>query len=282
MPIIAENNYTPRPPLPPGMHIARCYFMVDMGDCTENIPGKGTQIIHKICIGFEFPQLQTMINNQPEIATLRKEFTLSMTKNSKLRPFVEGWRGRAYTDDEAKKFDVAKLVGHSCLINIINGTTKQGKSFDEIGAITPLMNGMQAPPQINPTVLWEWDNPKQEMFSLIPKYIVNKMQNTTQWRKLHGIPEPVAAMPNNVPGYTQNNPYQANNSQGGYIQPAANTGSNQPANNQQGYYQTAPAQTTPGQQAAGFYNPSTNQPPPITDPNINPATGKPWDDDLPF
>ena len=52
-------------------------------------------------------------------------FTLSLHENSTLRPFLESWRGQAFTDEECEGFNVAVLVGVDALIQVIH--TEDGK-----------------------------------------------------------------------------------------------------------------------------------------------------------
>jgi hypothetical protein len=50
--------------------------------------------------------------------------TLSLGKKSILGPFLEEWRGKAFTDAERRKFDVQQLEGIPALINVVEGQTE--------------------------------------------------------------------------------------------------------------------------------------------------------------
>jgi len=47
-----------------------------------------------------------------------KKYTLSLSKNSNLRKDLKSWRGRDFTPDELKAFDLSSLVGVACLLNV--------------------------------------------------------------------------------------------------------------------------------------------------------------------
>jgi len=53
---------------------------------------------------------------------VERKFTWSLAPQSLLRPFLEHWRGRAFTEEEAKRFDVSKCKGISAWGTIIHNT----------------------------------------------------------------------------------------------------------------------------------------------------------------
>jgi hypothetical protein len=70
-------------------------------------------------------------------------FNASLHEQSRLRPFLEAWRGRKFTAEELKGFDLDKLVGVNALIQITH-TNKDGKTYDNVTAIFKPMRGMEA------------------------------------------------------------------------------------------------------------------------------------------
>jgi hypothetical protein len=46
------------------------------------------------------------------------EFTLSTAKKANLRKFLEDWRGKDYTDEEAAEVELTKLIGQPGRVTI--------------------------------------------------------------------------------------------------------------------------------------------------------------------
>jgi hypothetical protein len=176
-----ESNYTP---IPAGNHIARCYSMIELGTLTEVILGQ-EKTMHKIRLTFELPDELKVFNAEKgeQPCVISKEFTLSMNEKSNLRAFLKSWRGKDFTEEEATAFDVTKLLGVPCLLNIIHKPSKKDPSriYDEIASATPLMKNMVCPPQVNPTFEFSLSEWNQEAFDTMPDFIKDKIRMSKEY-----------------------------------------------------------------------------------------------------
>jgi hypothetical protein len=127
MAIIAENtSRVDFKPIEAGLHNARCFKMVHIGTITENWQGQEKQT-NKVRIIFELQdETYTTEDGQYRRRAIGKTFTLSMHKKSSLRAFLETWRGLAFTEDEARRFDVTKLLGAYSIISIVHNEGDNG------------------------------------------------------------------------------------------------------------------------------------------------------------
>jgi hypothetical protein len=171
-------------PIPAGNYVARCYSMIEIGTLNEVILGNEKRV-HKIRITFELPTELKVFNAEKgeQPCVISKEFTLSMNEKSNLRAFLTSWRGKAFSEEDATAFDVTKLLGVPCLLNIIHkqGRKDPSKTFDEIASATPLPKGMACPPQINPTFEFshsEWD---WEKFNSLPNFLQEKIKQSEEY-----------------------------------------------------------------------------------------------------
>ena len=120
MPITATNegggNYAP---LEAGTYPARCYSMVHIGTIQEEFQGE-KKTMNKVRISWELPtELKEFKQGEGEKPyVLSKEFTLSLHEKSSLRAFLKSWRGKDFTEEEAKSFDVTKLLGVTCMLSL--------------------------------------------------------------------------------------------------------------------------------------------------------------------
>lgn len=187
MAIIAKNtgggDYAP---MEAGMYVARCVQMIQIGTITEVINGE-SKTQHKVRLGFEFPTELKVFKeeNGEQPYMLSKDYGLSMHEKATLRNHLETWRGKKFTEDEAKSFDVTKLLGVPCTINVIHKVAKSnGKTYAEIGSISPLMKGQPCPDAINPIQVLSFDNFNWELFNSLPDFLKNKIQGSLEFKEL--------------------------------------------------------------------------------------------------
>lgn len=187
MSIIATNTSTARELTPAGNHIARCYQMIEIGTVNEIIMNK-SQILHKVRIGWELP-LETKEFKEGEGEkpfSISQEYTLSMHEKANLRKDLKSWRGRDFTEEEAKSFDITKLLGVPCMINVIHVQSKDGnKVYAKIAGVTPMPKGVKCPPQFNDTIVLSYDEFDQEIFESLPDFIKDKMKTSLEYAGLN-------------------------------------------------------------------------------------------------
>jgi hypothetical protein len=189
MAIIAEStggsNYEP---VEAGTYAARCYSMVYLGTLDEKFQGQ-EKTQKKVRLTFELPtELKVFKEEKGEQpCVLSKEFTLSMHEKSGLRKFLQNWRGKAFTEDEAKKFDITVLLGKPCMLSVIHKTSAaNGKTYAEIAGVSTLMKGMAIAEQINPTFefsVLDWDT---EKFEMLPQFLKDKVMKSHEYMAMSG------------------------------------------------------------------------------------------------
>jgi hypothetical protein len=196
--VSSKGSTTAREPIPAGAHAARCYSIIDLGTSEQLISGN-QKVVRKIRITFELPTERRVFSEEKgeQPCVTSKEFTLSLADKSNLRAFLRSWRGKDFTEQEAAAFDVAKLIGAPCLLNIIHvaGKTNPSKMYDEISSVSPLPKGMVCPPQENPSFEFSVSEWNQEAFAEMPQFIREKIMASFEFRELmaQGIARPVTA-----------------------------------------------------------------------------------------
>lgn len=146
MPIIAKEE-NPGEPIPTGMQQAVCSMVCDIGTQRGQYQGKPSERRQAVII-WELAEKKTLGNYAGQPFQTSKFYTLSLSEKAKLRADLQSWRGRPFTEDELKGFDLEKLVGANCFLNIV--PDENGKP--KINAITPLAKGME---KILPTMKTE-------------------------------------------------------------------------------------------------------------------------------
>jgi len=138
-----------------GNQIARCIQVVDLGTHDKEWQGKKSKQ-RQVMLVWELEQKMTgehdeQYKDKPFVVNWRG--TLSIHEKSKLREFLEGWRGRSFTDDELDEFDLRNVLDKPCLLNLIEKKSDdKKKTYINVKSISPLMKGMEAPPAENKVV----------------------------------------------------------------------------------------------------------------------------------
>jgi len=104
--------------VPAGVFIGRCYELIDMGTQTNETGMYAGKSDHKIKIGFELfgddeegNPLTIDVEGKEMPLTITKDYTVSLHEKANLRKELAAWRGKDFTEEEAKAFDVSKLIG---------------------------------------------------------------------------------------------------------------------------------------------------------------------------
>lgn len=139
MPIIATGSETKHyTPAPEGTHQAVCVDVIDLG--MKPNPFKEGAQQHKIDVAWQIDELR----DDGKRHIVYKRYTLSLNEKATLRHDLESWRGRPFTDQELKGFDVEVLIGVNCLVNIQHkpSTKDANKVFANVVSVIKPPKGM--------------------------------------------------------------------------------------------------------------------------------------------
>lgn len=136
MPIYASaGSGTSFTPAPAGTHQAVCVDVIDRGQQPNPFKPGTTQA--KIDIAWQIAETR----DDGKAYLVFKRYTLSLNEKASLRHDLESWRGRPFTTDEERRFDVESVIGANCLISIQHNT-KGDKTYANVMSVMPLLKGM--------------------------------------------------------------------------------------------------------------------------------------------
>lgn len=125
-----RRNYRPAPE---GLHNAVCVDVIDLG-VRESRYGPGPKVEMRW-------QVEGVDADSGRRFLVQELYTLSLNERAKLRQHLESWRGKALSKEELAGFDLEKLIGVGCQLQVIHRTTN-GATFANVQAVTPLTAGM--------------------------------------------------------------------------------------------------------------------------------------------
>ena len=179
--------------VPPGVYIGRCYSLVDLGTQTSN--GQyGEKHQHKIRVAWELfgedengQPLTIDVDGKEMPMTISKSYTVSLHEKAGLRKDLSAWRGRDFTDEEAKAFDVSKLIGAYCMVNVTT-SENNGKTYSNVGGLTPLPSALKnaKPAPVHGHVLFNLDEPNMAVFATFHEKLQEVIKSSPEWKAISG------------------------------------------------------------------------------------------------
>ena len=94
-----------------------------------------------------------------------------------LRHHIESWRGRQFTETEAAAFDLATILGRSCMLGVTQREASNGKTYADIGAIMAIPREFQGTRLIAEMPLILYTPDATESYNQLPEFLRKKIDN---------------------------------------------------------------------------------------------------------
>jgi hypothetical protein len=214
--IAKENGNGDFTPLSAGMHAAVCYGIIDLG--TQSGGQFGPK--RKCAFLWEVPGERITLERDGKKADLPRGtsaiYTLSLSTKGLLRPMLESWRGRPFTAEELKGFDLKTVLGANCFLNIVHAPgsgTNAGKTYANVKSVNPLAKGMPKLKAENPLTFFSIDECEGMITvpATVPDWIKGKIllcDEVVKQAQHSGNAEPTdAEAANQTPGADEDIPF---------------------------------------------------------------------------
>ena len=163
--------------VPEGVHHAICIGMFDIGTRHDE---KWNKDIHKVIIMWELPYEIEGIDRPMAIS---KKYTLSLSEKANLRKDLEAWRGKAFTKEQLAAFDILKILGANCQLQVIH-SEYDGKVYANVAAIMALPKGTEIKQPENPIRKFsfeEYDH-SLNLDESIPEWIRKMIEEANEYK----------------------------------------------------------------------------------------------------
>ena len=184
----AESNSGSFTPVPPGLHLARCYRIIDLGTQKTNWKGQEKEL-RKVMIQFEVHSIDDdgnpLLTDKGEPLSISKNYTLSLNEKANLSLDLESWRGASFTAEERKGFELKKLLGVWAMISVTKSVGHDGKEYTNISNINPVPANIKKaglPDPHNDAKLFSIDSPDMELFENLGNRLKEKISSSPEWR----------------------------------------------------------------------------------------------------
>ena len=128
----AGGDFTPAPE---GVWPAVCVDVVDKGIVKSALYKPRHMIQIRWVLNAEPP----LNSNEPHMAV--RSFGATLNEKSLLRPFLESWRGKKFTEEELAGFDIENLIGANGQVQIIHNRAN-GKTYGNVQGVIPYPRGL--------------------------------------------------------------------------------------------------------------------------------------------
>ena len=176
--IVSAKSASTIAPISEGTHLGVCCMMIDLGEQYSEVYKNSTK---KILIGWEIPDETIELDGGPAPRTITKPYTASLSESANLRQDLAAWRGRDFTGEELEAFELRKIVGTSCLLNVIHKESG-GKTYANIQSIMALPKGMAKGQLSEPPVIFDLDTDPLDAVEKLPKWIAERIYKSQTYQ----------------------------------------------------------------------------------------------------
>ena len=175
---ISENNKPVIPPLADGTYPAICYLLADIGvQYNERFAKKSKQVV----VGWEVIGETVTIDGEEKPRTFFNTYTASLDSKSKLRSALKAWRGRDFTLEELKAFDLKNIVGAPCFITVTTTEKEDGRQYSNLAGVAKLPKGFEAPAATLEPIVYDIDENDPADIAKLPEWIQKKITDSESY-----------------------------------------------------------------------------------------------------
>ena len=175
--IASDNGGQVIPKLEGGVYTAISSAIVDLGLQTSD---KFQKTQRKFMMIWNIVGEEVEVNGEKLPRTITKEYSFSLNEKSTLRKDLQAWRGKIFTDEELRGFNLINILNKACQLQIIL-EEKNGKQYNNIASIMALPKGTTIE-QLKNTYHFDIEDESTYMnWSNIPNWIQEKIKKADNY-----------------------------------------------------------------------------------------------------
>ena len=174
---------------PAGTHLARLYRIIDLGTQMREYEGKVT-MSRKGKFFFELhgedAEGKPLLTSDGKPLIQSREYTISLNEKANLRRDLEAWRGKSFSEEELKGFQLKTLLGHFCMVNISH-RQKGDMTYADlkgISSVPAIYKKAGLPEGVNSTMLFDLNAFDAAMFESLSDNIKEVIKKSPEYRAL--------------------------------------------------------------------------------------------------
>jgi len=159
--------------VPQGTHIAVCCLVAYVGFHSNEFKGKKKTLPQMVFMWELVNEKQK--NGQPfKVAAF---YTDSLHEKANMRKMLACWRGRDFTEEEERGFEINAVLGKPCMVSVIHKQNAQGDTKARVNAVAKLPKGTTVPAMVSPPLYYsvEKNDPDSCDILMLPEWIRKKI-----------------------------------------------------------------------------------------------------------
>jgi len=160
----------------PGTYVARCISVIDLG---THYSQRWDYNSRKALIEWE------LIGERRDgtLLTIGSFYTVSLGEKAYLRKDLESWRGRPFTPEELKGFDIESVLGAPCLVNVVHNDSN-GKTYANVSTVMAPQKGQQIPEPETKLTKFSLENPDWRVYESLRDGLKKKIMDSDEYKAL--------------------------------------------------------------------------------------------------
>lgn len=171
-------------PLEAGTYLARCVGLIDLGLCHNDFYNKDQQ---RVRIIWELPTETVNVDGEDKPRWMSKTYTASLSDKATLRKDLDNWRGKPFTPQELKGFELRNIVGAPCILTVQHKEGQNG-AYAVVGGVGKVMKGMTVPELTQDPIIFDMDSGDCfDVFETLPEWMQKELfKDSLTWQELTG------------------------------------------------------------------------------------------------
>lgn len=166
-------------PIAEGVHMCLCTGLIDLGNQANKFK-EGT-VQPKFMIQWDVTdETYTDGEGNEKVRTQTKEYTNSLHEKAVLRKDLQAWRGKPFSEEELKGFELPSILNTGCQIQFMH-EVKGDKTYAKIASIMGLPKGMKMDKSGDILIFDFDDNDTWENYHRLPEWIKKKITEATNF-----------------------------------------------------------------------------------------------------
>lgn len=167
------------PPLEPGVYMAVCVVVADLGDQYSEKFKKSSR---KVVFSFDIPSETIEIDGEQKPRQLSKRCTFSVSKKSTLNKMLNAWMNANMSEQELGELDLFSLIGRGCQIRV---TVSEDGAHNNIEDVMALPKGMPAPQSDTAPITYDIDEDGffGEKWDALPAWMREAIEKSDQYQQ---------------------------------------------------------------------------------------------------
>ena len=172
--------------VPAGMHLARCYRIIDLGSQKTEYKGQAKlspKVLFQFEVHSEDDEGSALVTPDGKPLSISKQYTLSLNENAILRRDLQSWRGRPFTEEELKSFNLENVLSQWCMLNVVH-SEYNGKNYSNIDNINPVPGTLKKsglPEAVNDPKIFSIRNADMDLFDSLSENLQAKIKLSPEW-----------------------------------------------------------------------------------------------------